>query len=116
MFGINFSIIIILFPILHFANYAAAEPDMPRVVTPFPAPKLTDLPQVDFQLYSLHHCYSFFCYFFDELDEFGLLYDYERTGSVLSQFQGQHKESLYWGTYRPHLYLGIRARFNLTVS
>ncbi|XP_021746583.1 mannosyl-oligosaccharide glucosidase GCS1-like [Chenopodium quinoa] len=42
----------------------------PRVITPFPAPKLMDLPQ----------------------------------------FQGEHKESLYWGTYRPHVYLGIRAR------
>lgn len=28
----------------------------------------------------------------------------------LDQFQGEHKESLYWGTYRPYLYLGIRAR------
>lgn len=28
----------------------------------------------------------------------------------LIQFQGEHRESLYWGTYRPHLYLGIRAR------
>ncbi|XP_020592219.1 mannosyl-oligosaccharide glucosidase GCS1 [Phalaenopsis equestris] len=28
----------------------------------------------------------------------------------LAQFQGEHKESLYWGTYRPHVYLGIRAR------
>lgn len=28
----------------------------------------------------------------------------------LPQFQGEHKESLYWGTYRPHIYLGIRAR------
>lgn len=27
------------------------------------------------------------------------------------QFQGEHKESLYWGTYRPHVYLGIRARW-----
>ncbi|KAE9601107.1 putative glycosidase [Lupinus albus] len=26
------------------------------------------------------------------------------------QFQGEHKESLYWGTYRPQVYLGIRAR------
>ncbi|KAK7246975.1 hypothetical protein RIF29_41849 [Crotalaria pallida] len=42
----------------------------PRSVTPFPAPKLMDLPQ----------------------------------------FQGEHKESLYWGTYRPQVYLGIRAR------
>ncbi|KAL9248511.1 Mannosyl-oligosaccharide glucosidase GCS1-like protein [Drosera capensis] len=44
--------------------------ERPRVVTPFPAPKVTDLPQ----------------------------------------FQGEHKESLYWGTYRPLVYLGIRAR------
>ncbi|ONK58208.1 uncharacterized protein A4U43_C09F9600 [Asparagus officinalis] len=28
----------------------------------------------------------------------------------LPQFQGEHKESLYWGTYRPNVYLGIRAR------
>ncbi|KAF6152032.1 hypothetical protein GIB67_010606 [Kingdonia uniflora] len=41
-----------------------------RVATPFPAPRIMDLPQ----------------------------------------FQGEHKESLYWGTYRPHVYLGIRAR------
>ncbi|KAK9120050.1 hypothetical protein Scep_018143 [Stephania cephalantha] len=41
-----------------------------RVVTPFDAPKVTDLPM----------------------------------------FQGEHKEGLYWGTYRPHVYLGIRAR------
>ncbi|KAI4368487.1 hypothetical protein MLD38_017040 [Melastoma candidum] len=46
------------------------EGKLPRVITPFPAPKIMDLPQ----------------------------------------FQGEHKESLYWGTYRPHLYFGIRAR------
>ncbi|KAL1565274.1 ADP-ribosylation factor GTPase-activating protein gcs1 [Salvia divinorum] len=28
----------------------------------------------------------------------------------LPMFQGEHKESLYWGTYRPHVYFGIRAR------
>ncbi|CAL9118938.1 unnamed protein product [Musa textilis] len=28
----------------------------------------------------------------------------------LPLFQGEHQESLYWGTYRPHVYLGIRAR------
>ncbi|KAF3337175.1 mannosyl-oligosaccharide glucosidase GCS1-like protein [Carex littledalei] len=28
----------------------------------------------------------------------------------LPQFGGSHKDSLYWGTYRPHVYLGIRAR------
>ncbi|CAI8616993.1 unnamed protein product [Vicia faba] len=52
------------------ADSRGTEPHLPRVVTPFPAPKIMDLPQ----------------------------------------FQGEHKESLYWGTYRPHLYLGIRAR------
>ncbi|KAF5746454.1 mannosyl-oligosaccharide glucosidase GCS1 [Tripterygium wilfordii] len=44
--------------------------DRPRVVTPFPAPKVMNL----------------------------------------AMFQGDHRESLYWGTYRPHVYLGIRAR------
>ncbi|KAK8472312.1 hypothetical protein PHAVU_002G174901 [Phaseolus vulgaris] len=48
----------------------AEEHRLPRVVTPLPAPKITDLPQ----------------------------------------FQGEHKESLYWGTYRPQVYLGVRAR------
>lgn len=28
----------------------------------------------------------------------------------LPQFQGEHKESLYWGTYRPQYYFGVRAR------
>ncbi|CAM0884412.1 unnamed protein product [Alopecurus aequalis] len=32
----------------------------------------------------------------------------------LPQFQGDHKESLYWGTYRPNVYLGIRARSSLS--
>ncbi|GBG60662.1 hypothetical protein CBR_g11887 [Chara braunii] len=30
--------------------------------------------------------------------------------STLPLFQGVHRERLFWGTYRPHLYLGIRAR------
>ncbi|OWM89753.1 hypothetical protein CDL15_Pgr024501 [Punica granatum] len=60
---------VILFVISNLVK-PAEEAKRPRVITPFPAPKLTDLPQ----------------------------------------FQGEHKESLYWGTYRPHLYLGIRAR------
>ncbi|PRQ39935.1 putative glycosidase [Rosa chinensis] len=60
---------VILFFIYNLMNHVA-HPQIPRVVTPFPAPKLMDLPQ----------------------------------------FQGEHKESLYWGTYRPHAYLGIRAR------
>ncbi|GLT52056.1 hypothetical protein SLA2020_254180 [Shorea laevis] len=48
----------------------AEEAQTARVVTPFPAPKIMDLPQS----------------------------------------QGEHKESLYWGTYRPHVYVGIRSR------
>ncbi|KAG7655395.1 Six-hairpin glycosidase superfamily [Arabidopsis suecica] len=46
------------------------ESQRPRVITPFPSPKLTDL----------------------------------------SMFQGEHKESSYWGTYRPQVYFGVRAR------
>ncbi|XP_015894405.1 mannosyl-oligosaccharide glucosidase GCS1 isoform X2 [Ziziphus jujuba] len=60
---------VILFVIYNLIK-PAEEVQRPRVVTPFPAPKIMDLPQ----------------------------------------FQGEHKESLYWGTYRPHVYLGIRAR------
>ncbi|CAL2230794.1 unnamed protein product [Prunus armeniaca] len=59
----------ILFLIYNLIN-PIEQAQTPRVVTPFPAPKLMDLPQ----------------------------------------FQGEHKESLYWGTYRPNVYLGIRAR------
>ncbi|KAK7368446.1 hypothetical protein VNO80_10472 [Phaseolus coccineus] len=59
----------IFFMIRHLMN-SVTEPKLPRAVTPFPAPKIMDLPQ----------------------------------------FQGEHKESLYWGTYRPHTYFGIRAR------
>ncbi|KAH0674814.1 hypothetical protein KY284_025901 [Solanum tuberosum] len=28
----------------------------------------------------------------------------------LPMFQGEHRESLYWGTYRPQVYFGVRAR------
>ncbi|KAG6653947.1 mannosyl-oligosaccharide glucosidase GCS1 isoform X1 [Carya illinoinensis] len=70
MLGISaFAFLVILFLIRHLVN-PAEEARRPRVVTPFPAPKVMDLPQ----------------------------------------FQGEHRESLYWGTYRPHVYLGIRAR------
>ena len=34
----------------------------------------------------------------------------------LWQFQGEHRESLYWGTYRPHVYLGIRARYFVPIA
>ncbi|KAL9225563.1 hypothetical protein vseg_001469 [Gypsophila vaccaria] len=54
----------------YFAMNSGVASSIPRVITPFPSPKLMDLPQ----------------------------------------FQGEHMESLYWGTYRPHVYLGIRAR------
>ncbi|XP_027344066.1 mannosyl-oligosaccharide glucosidase GCS1 isoform X2 [Abrus precatorius] len=64
-----FAFVVILFTVHHLLN-STKESQLPRVVTPFPAPKIMDLPQ----------------------------------------FQGEHKESLYWGTYRPHVYLGIRAR------
>ncbi|KAL8106442.1 hypothetical protein AgCh_029997 [Apium graveolens] len=56
---------------LIFIHLKSTEKDpMERVITPFPSPKLIDLPM----------------------------------------FQGEHKESLYWGTYRPQVYLGVRAR------
>ncbi|CAN7049982.1 hypothetical protein BRARA_G00865 [Brassica rapa] len=54
----------------HKIKIAPDEFQIPRVITPFPAPKLSHLPM----------------------------------------FQGDHKESLYWGTYRPQVYFGVRAR------
>ncbi|TXG56073.1 hypothetical protein EZV62_017386 [Acer yangbiense] len=63
------SFLVIFFLIYGLVN-TVEENQRPRVVTPFPAPKLMDLPM----------------------------------------FQGDHKESLYWGTYRPHVYFGVRAR------
>ncbi|KAE9601106.1 putative glycosidase [Lupinus albus] len=70
LLGISFvAFFIIFFLIRNLVNYSE-QPQLPRAVTPFPAPKIIDLPQ----------------------------------------FQGEHKESLYWGTYRPQVYLGIRAR------
>ncbi|KAK7825345.1 mannosyl-oligosaccharide glucosidase gcs1 [Quercus suber] len=70
MLGVSvFAFFVIFFLIRRLVN-PAEEVRRPRVVTPFPAPKIMDLPQ----------------------------------------FQGEHRESLYWGTYRPHVYLGIRAR------
>ncbi|PSS26953.1 Mannosyl-oligosaccharide glucosidase [Actinidia chinensis var. chinensis] len=67
-FGIV-AFLVVLFLIYHLIQ-PIEQAQRPRVVTPFPAPKIMDLPQ----------------------------------------FQGEHKENLYWGTYRPHVYLGIRAR------
>ncbi|KAK3040834.1 hypothetical protein RJ639_029178 [Escallonia herrerae] len=65
-----FTFLIALFFIYHLIQPPHEDAEIPRVVTPFPAPKVMDLPM----------------------------------------FQGEHKESLYWGTYRPHVYLGIRTR------
>ncbi|PKA57738.1 Mannosyl-oligosaccharide glucosidase GCS1 [Apostasia shenzhenica] len=76
LLGIGFSFLILLLVAFFFYYHHARDAEnlefekMMRFVTPFPAPKMLDLPQ----------------------------------------FQGEHKESLYWGTYRPHVYLGIRAR------
>ncbi|CAL5376964.1 unnamed protein product [Camellia sinensis] len=61
---------------IHRLIIAVEHPQKPRVVTPFPAPKIMDLPQ----------------------------------------FQGDHKESLYRGTYRPNVYLGIRASMERVVT
>ncbi|CAJ1935655.1 unnamed protein product [Sphenostylis stenocarpa] len=69
MFNIKAVLSIVVFLNMSHVD-SAAEHRLPRVVTPLPAPKITDLPQ----------------------------------------FQGEHKESLYWGTYRPQVYLGVRAR------
>ncbi|GMI70826.1 glucosidase 1, KNOPF [Hibiscus trionum] len=70
MLGIGIVSALIVFFLVNHLISSAEEARTPRVVTPFPAPKIMDLPQ----------------------------------------FQGEHKESLYWGTYRPHVYFGIRAR------
>uniref|UniRef100_A0A175YLB1 Mannosyl-oligosaccharide glucosidase n=1 Tax=Daucus carota subsp. sativus TaxID=79200 RepID=A0A175YLB1_DAUCS len=69
-FGV-FTFLIALFLIYRLVNFTGDVDDkIRRLVTPFPSPKLADLPM----------------------------------------FQGEHKESLYWGTYRPNVYVGIRAR------
>ncbi|PIA51188.1 hypothetical protein AQUCO_01100191v1 [Aquilegia coerulea] len=64
--------LVIVFVIYHLVTPLVNEDEVQklRVVTPFPAPRIMDLPQ----------------------------------------FQGEHKESLYWGTYRPQVYFGVRAR------
>jgi len=52
---------IVLFLSHYYLANSAAEDRIPRVVTPFPAPKITDLPQV------FHCCYFFFLSIFDNL-------------------------------------------------
>ncbi|KAI7724751.1 hypothetical protein M8C21_004628 [Ambrosia artemisiifolia] len=61
---------IALFFVFRSVHFSDADDTLPRVITPFPGPKIMDL----------------------------------------DMFQGEHKESLYWGTYRPHVYFGVRAR------
>ncbi|XP_043704692.1 mannosyl-oligosaccharide glucosidase GCS1 [Telopea speciosissima] len=68
LFG-SFAFLIVIC-VIYYSLKPVKEVQKLRVITPFPAPKVMDLPQ----------------------------------------FQGEHKESLYWGTYRPQVYLGIRAR------
>ncbi|KAF5754140.1 putative mannosyl-oligosaccharide glucosidase [Helianthus annuus] len=63
------SLVALLF-VFRSVQFTDADHPLPRVITPFPAPKIMDL----------------------------------------EIFQGDHKESLYWGTYRPHVYFGVRAR------
>ncbi|PON82830.1 Glycoside hydrolase [Trema orientale] len=70
MLGLSIIAFFVVLFFIHGLIKPSEEFQRPRVVTPFPAPKVTDLPQ----------------------------------------FQGEHKESLYWGTYRPHVYLGVRTR------
>ncbi|KAJ9549525.1 hypothetical protein OSB04_022068 [Centaurea solstitialis] len=65
------SSLVALFFVFRSIQFSDADDQLPRVITPFPAPKIMDL----------------------------------------EMFQGEHKESLYWGTYRPHLYFGVRASF-----
>ncbi|XP_068667397.1 mannosyl-oligosaccharide glucosidase GCS1 [Aristolochia californica] len=67
-FGILASAIVVF--VIYYHEGSFGEVEKLRVITPFPAPRMMDLPQ----------------------------------------FRGEHEESLYWGTYRPHVYLGIRAR------
>ncbi|XP_042495383.1 mannosyl-oligosaccharide glucosidase GCS1-like [Macadamia integrifolia] len=68
LFG-SFAFLIVI-SVIYYSMKPVEEVQKLRVITPFPAPKVMDLPQ----------------------------------------FQGEHKESLYWGTYRPHVYFGVRAR------
>ena len=57
--AITFFLITIFFLIHHFVT-SAAQPHLPRVVTPFPAPKIMDLPQVNFKIFIT--LLLFFCF------------------------------------------------------
>ncbi|KAL8201349.1 hypothetical protein R6Q57_012688 [Mikania cordata] len=62
--------LVALFFVFRSVQLSDGDDRLPRVITPFPGPKIMDL----------------------------------------EMFQGEQKESLYWGTYRPHVYFGVRAR------
>lgn len=82
------------------------ESQRPRVITPFPSPKLTDLPMVR----SIDNHLLLLFFFFIQPWKNNL-----KFWSFLYQFQGDHKERLYWGTYRPQVYFGVRARYRLFI-
>ncbi len=99
MLGLSVFAFFVIFFLIHRLVNQAEEAPRPRVVTPFPAPKVMDLPQVKFDSF-------FLIWFFGDSV-------YEVWMNWLWQFGGEHIESLYWGTYRPHVYLGIRARYSV---
>lgn len=69
---------------------------IPSVITPFRSPKVMDLPMV---LLNKYIRLTFLVVFVVDF------------WSFLFQFNGEHKESLYWGTYRPQAYFGVRTRY-----
>ncbi|GKV48774.1 hypothetical protein SLEP1_g55567 [Rubroshorea leprosula] len=97
---LGFSILaflIIFFTIQHLMNQAE-EVQTARVVTPFPAPKIMDLPQ-----FQGEHKESMYWVLTSRYPAFGLT-NWESTRVRL------HKGSMYWGIYRPYVYFGIRSR------
>ena len=50
LLGICFVAFFIIWFMIHHLSNSVTEPKLPRAVTPFPAPKIMDLPQVNFQL------------------------------------------------------------------
>lgn len=86
------------------ASHETIAPDefqIPRVITPFPAPKLSHLPMVLYSRLFLFCTFLLLVFFF-----WGNL----NLELLCFKFEGDHKESLYWGTYRPQVYFGVRAR------
>lgn len=87
------------------------QAERPRVITPFPSPKLRDLPMVWYSRPSFALLYFVAVFFFFSFEQ--ILCCCLNFWSFLYQFHGEHKESLYWGTYRPQVYFGVRARYRL---